>query len=519
MKTKNKQSAIQTMRALMAQVPTVFQAGGIEHHGFRYHLRLFLCILAIASSVKAQSDLPIYTDSLVNSWENGSWADVNLNNINPVHSGTASASVAADAWEAIFLRHNFMDTRAYSDFVFWINGGQTGGQLLQVQALLYGDIQPAVTLPALAPNTWQQFSIPLASLGVADKPDLDGIWIQDRSGQTKPPFYVDDIKLKAKPAPALVHVDVDASSVIRTIDSRHFGTNAVIWDTAFDTGTTISLLTELDNKVLRFPGGSLSDEYHWKNNTTLNNNWQWPLSFDKFTHVVTTTGAQAFITVNYGTGTPSEAADWVRYANITRSLGIKYWEIGNEIYGSWETDNQSRPHDPYTYALRFKDYFTQMKLIDPTIKVGAVIINGEDSYANYTDHPATNPSTNQQHNGWTPVMLKTLSNLHITPDFVVYHHYPQSPGTENDAILLQASSSWSVDAADLRAQLNDYLGATAASGVELICTEHNSVFTTPGKQSTSLVNGLFYADSLCALMHTEFNALVGWNLRNSQDTD
>jgi hypothetical protein len=57
-----------------------------------------------------------------------------------------------------------------------------------------------------------------------------------------------------------------------------------------------------------------------------------------------------------------------------------------------------------------------------------------------------------------------------------------------------------------------------AAGVELICTENNSVYTTPGKQSTSLVNGLFYADSLCALMRTEFNGLVWWDLRNSQDT-
>jgi hypothetical protein len=343
-----------------------------------------LCALVLAGSAQGQSDLPIYSDTLVNGWQNWSWAAVNLNNNNPVHSGSASASVTADAWEAIYLHHDVMDTSAYSDLVFWIHGGAAGGQLLQVQGLLYGTAQPAVTLPALPANTWQQFVIPLASLGVADKSNLDGIWIQDRSGQTKPTFYVDDISLKAKSAPAVVHVNVDAGSVIRTVDSRHFGMNAVIWDGVFDTATTINLLTEMGNKALRFPGGSLSDEYHWESNTTLNNNWQWATSFDKFAHVATNTGAQAFITVNYGTGTPAEAADWVRYANVTRALGFKYWEVGNENYGTWETDSQSRPHDPYTYAMRFKEYFTQMKAADPTIKVGAVIINGEDSYANYT---------------------------------------------------------------------------------------------------------------------------------------
>jgi hypothetical protein len=191
--------------------------------------------------------------------------------------------------------------------------------------------------------------------------------------------------------------------------------------------------------------------------------------------------------------------------------------VGNENYGGWETDNNPRPHDPYTYANRFKDYFNQMKAVDPTIKIGAVAITGEDSYANYTDHPAANPRTGQAHNGWTPVMLATLSSLGVTPDFIIFHRYPQAPGAESDAVLLQSSSSWAMDAADLRQQLNDYLVA-AAGGVELVCTENNSVYSNPGKQTTSLVNGLFLADSLGTAMKTEFNAIIWWDMRNGQDT-
>src|SRR5205085_491991 len=48
-------------------------------------------------------------------------------------------------------------------------------------------------------------------------------------------------------------------------------------------------------------------------------------------------------------------------------------------------------------------------------------------------------------------------------------------------------------------------------------TENNSVYTQPGKQSTSLVNGLFYADSIGSLLQTEFNAMVWWDLRNGQE--
>src|SRR6266511_3077862 len=486
-------------------------------------LRIFLkgwilgVALALAPSVLAQTDQQAYTDMLLNGWQDWSWATVNLANASPVHSGTRSASVSADAWEAIYLHHDAFDTSGYTDLVFWIHGGSTGGQLLQVQALLSGSAQIAVALAPLPANTWQKITLSLASLGVANRPNMDGFWIQDRSGTTKPAFYVDDISLTAVPPPSVVNVTVNAAQTIRTIDRRHFGANAAVWDAVFDTATTISLLTEMGNQTLRFPGGSLSDEYHWQSNTTGSNTWQWATSFDEFAHVATATAAQVFITVNYGSGSPTEAADWVRYANITKGYGFKYWEVGNENYGNWETDNNTRPHDPYTYANRFKDYFTQMKADDGTIKIGAVVITGEDNYANYTDHPAVNPRTGQAHNGWTPVMLATLRSLGVTPDFLIFHRYSQAPGGESDAGLLQSSGTWVTDAADLRQQLNDYLGTNAA-GVELVCTENNSVYSNPGKQTTSLVNGLFLADSLCHAMQTEFNAVIWWDMRNGQET-
>jgi len=473
--------------------------------------------LARPGILRAQSDETVYADALANGWQNWSWATVNLSNTQPVQAGSDSIGVSATAYQALYLHHDAFDSSLYGNLVFWINGGATGGQLLQVQATLNGTAQTVVALPALAANSWQQISIPLSSLGVQSKPNLDGFWIQDRSGTTQPTFYVDTISLKALPAPSVVNVTVDTAQTGRTLDARLFGVNAAVWDSIFDTPTTIGLLDEMGNQALRFPGGSLSDDYHWATNTTDSNTWQWATSFTQFAQVATATGAQVFITANYGSGTPAEAAAWVQSANVTNHCGVKYWEIGNEVYGSWETDNNVRPHDPYTYAQLFKNYYTQMKAVDPTIKVGAVAVPGEDSYANYTDHPALNPRTGQQHNGWTPVMLATLSSLGITPDFLIHHRYPQSPGAESDQGLLTSSSSWAADASDLRQQLTDYLGAPAAK-VELDCTENNSVSSNPGKQTTSLVNGLFVADSECAAMGTEFNAIIRWDLRNGQET-
>ncbi len=111
-----------------------------------------------------------------------------------------------------------------------------------------------------------------------------------------------------------------------------------------------------------------------------------------------------------------------------------------------------------------------------------------------------------------------LANLGVTPDFLIYHRYEQAPGQESDTALLQDAATWPSDAANLRQQLSDYLGAAGAS-VELVVTENNSVYSDPGKQTTSLVNGLFLADSVGHLLQTEFNAYMWWAFRNGPPTD
>jgi hypothetical protein len=165
-----------------------------------------------------------------------------------------------------------------------------------------------------------------------------------------------------------------------------------------------------------------------------------------------------------------------------------------------------------------------MKAVDPTIKVGVVGVPGESAYGNgYTDHTAWNPRTGQNYYGWTPVLLATLKNLGVTPDFLVHHHYPQwtDPGNvaaspDNDNNLLQSTGNWATDAATLRQHITDYFGS-GGTNIELVVTENNSDAGQQGRQSTSLVNGLYYADSLGQLLKTEFNSFVWWDLRNGTD--
>lgn len=458
----------------------------------------------------------IYNDSLQNGWENWSWATVNLSNASPAHSGAASTSVTAAGWQALYLHHAAFDPTPYTSLRFWINGG-TGGQRMNVQATVNGASQAAVALGPLTANTWTQVTIPLSQLGVANNSSFDGFWIQDSTGTTQPKWYIDDAELVAAAAPPSITLQIDATHQLQTIDSRMFSVAAAVWDAAFNTPTTIQYIKDAGYTTSRFPGGSLSDSYHWQTNTTDSNTWTWATSFDAFANVMKQANCNAFITVNYGSGTSDEAAAWVQYSNITKNYGFKYWEIGNENYGDWENDLHTRKHDPYTYANEAANYIAVMKSVDPTIKIGVVAVTGEDSYANFTDHPATNLRTGAVHNGWTPVMLQRMRQLGVTPDFVIYHRYDQGPGNESDSALLQSSTTWPNDVNNLRQQVSDYLGAAGAN-TEIVCTENNSVYSNPGKQTTSLVNGLFLADSLGQAMKTELKTLVWWDFRNAQET-
>jgi hypothetical protein len=515
----------------------------------------------------AQTNMTIYADSLVNGWSDGSYnVTHSFANTSPVHSGSDSISATITAaYGGIQLNHAKMAVTNFASIGFWLNGGSIGGQQLQMYANLTTGTQSARYHVAAPPaNTWQLYTVPLSALGVANATNFTGFAIQDSAGSTEPTFYLDDIQLNAiVPPPTVVHFAINAGQPIRTADARWFGLNQAIWDGYYDTPTTVSLLNQLGTRLLRLPGGSLSDEYHWVLDQSGANTWRWGTSFANFMHVMTnaSVNGQAIITANYGTGTPQEAAAWVAYCNASASstvalgvdakgtnwqtagywaalrgsaplgiddgnnflrisrtapLGYKYWEVGNECYGSWETDSNNVAHDPYTYALRATNYIALMKAVDSTIKVGVVSVPGEDSPVNNTNHPAYNAREGVSHNGWTPVMLNTLNSAGVTPDFLVDHFYAES-GSDNDASLLQAAGNWSSDAISLRQQLTDYMGSSG-SNAELLVTENNADSGPEGKQSTSLVNGLYLADSFAQLSKTEFNSLVWWDLRNGTDT-
>jgi hypothetical protein len=90
------------------------------------------------------------------------------------------------------------------------------------------------------------------------------------------------------------------------------------------------------------------------------------------------------VTVNFGTGTPQEAAAWVHYANNVRGYGIKYWEIGNELLGEWEAGG---PLNAADYARRYILFYEAMKAADPNITIIGPVTGYADVSAVYDGKP------------------------------------------------------------------------------------------------------------------------------------
>ncbi len=209
-----------------------------------------------------------------------------------------------------------------------------------------------------------------------------------------------------------------------------------------------------------------------------------------------------------GAATPLQVNDGLNFMRLGRTapFDFQYFEVGNEEYGSWEIDHHTVQHDPATYVAFALEFQELAAAIDPSISIGIDAGAPDDSY-----------------NDWLPDVLQDAASEGFTIGFISDHNYVQAPGSENDATLLLDTVSdpdseldWAVRAADYTSLLDQYLGPN--NNVQLLATEFNSVYADPGKQTTSLVNGLFVADSLGSLLETSYDGADVWDLRNGWQT-
>ena len=178
-----------------------------------------------------------------------------------------------------------------------------------------------------------------------------------------------------------VRVEVDPGERLYEIDPRFFGVCLMYWqesDEMMADGVIETSLKELPARLLRYPGGTDSDDYLWDEHR-LNDKTRWPfvdgpgtMDTDEFIALCRRIGAEPLLCVNTELAFfDSEeraldlAARWVRYCNVEKGYNVRYWEVGNEPYYHTRF-NASQ------YAALFVKMARAMKAVDPTIEVAAV---------------------------------------------------------------------------------------------------------------------------------------------------
>ena len=146
------------------------------------------------------------------------------------------------------------------------------------------------------------------------------------------------------------------------------GVNTASWDTNFVDPAISTDLNAAHTGLIRYPGGSWADEYNWQANTAKGQ--AQPVNFAQYSSQVDSIGGgQKFVTVNYGSDTAASAGAWAKQAATTAGQNVALWEIGNENYGSWETDNHTGAHTAAAYASNGLPYMQAIKSADPKAQV------------------------------------------------------------------------------------------------------------------------------------------------------
>lgn len=248
------------------------------------------------------------------------------------------------------------------------------------------------------------------------------------------------LALAAATAAGAAEIALDAGGATARIDPRLYGQfieflggciqggifepDSALADTNGFRRDVMEKARELAPPLLRWPGGTYTKIYHWQDGvgarterrTRPNLIWGGEVDnlfgTDEFIRYCRAVGAEPYISVNMGTGSAEEAANWVEYCNGTgttyyaqmrRKNGspepfrVKFWGLGNEEEAEPDC---GRLQDPAAYAKEAWHFAKLMKLQDPSIRL---IVAGVGNNTN-----------------WNAVVLDSLQPV---ADYISAHWY------------------------------------------------------------------------------------------------
>jgi len=370
-------------------------------------------------------------------------------------------------------------------------------------------------------------------------PDLPfGAWI---SKNISIPTSYDDVTqfqgLKS------VDINVNFSKHITKVSKYVFGNNANCFTGWMQNDAALmQKMNKLNMGVMRIPGGSISDVYFWDRKGIYENYavksfdpplldlpssispWigqrvqdfeNWSMGISQYYQMMQQTSTTGIVTVNYGYaryGTTSNpvaeaahlAANWVREDN-GRS---KFWEIGNEVFGSWEAgyeidqtlnkDGQPKiiTGDLYgRHAVVFIDSMRQAaRQIGKEIYIGAVCLEAAAS-------------------GMANWNKDLISHVGGKADFYIVHSYftPYKANSTPDVILNSPAMI-----ANYKTYVQSELLAQGKSLAPVFLTEWN-IFAEGSKQTVSYVDGMHASLVLGELIKNKYEMASRWDLANGWD--
>lgn len=337
--------------------------------------------------------------------------------------------------------------------------------------------------------------------------------------------------------PVTVSVTVDCADTVMLVSPYLFGDNANLWTGPMsDNATLMKNIANRDQGVMRGPGGSTSDAFFWNRssnqrppdvpeallNDPNNKNWpwygqrpeNWTMDVDSFYSILSKASLTGMLTVNYGYaryGTSANpvaqaahmAADWVRYDNGR----TKFWEIGNEVFGSWEAgyridrslnkDGQPEYITPQLYGQHCRVFIDSMRVAAAEtgheIKIGVVMVEAA--------------STNSSWNTGVAAQVGDIA------DFYIVHSYYTPWNTNSDVATVLNSYR------NTEGYINYVRNTVSAAGMPelpVALTEYN-IFAVGSKQPVSHANGMQAVLATGEMIRTGYGAACRWDLANGWD--
>jgi hypothetical protein len=315
--------------------------------------------------------------------------------------------------------------------------------------------------------------------------------------------------LSAETNDAVINVSINKE--IAKVLPTHFGVNTPFrnGDGMLYDSIRVPMYEQARLGAFRFPAGSGSNKYFWDGNppseflielnpiSALQSSALKPENFVTF---IDSMGSQATVVVNYFYARYGEtpegtrearvkqaaeyAAGFVHRMNIELNAGIQNWEIGNECYGAWEEGYNVNGSivTGTEYGEDFRVFAEEMKKVDSTIKVGAVL------YTKDTD--------------WNPQVIREVQD---DADFFIIHDYftPEKDATVENIF---GSVGKIKDDIDLLSQTVEQETDKTLDHFPVTLTE----FNCRGYHTTTMTDGMFVTQILGEVIKNNLGLSALW---------